>query len=459
MADSDDSSQISLEEAISHVEAAFAPALGQLRAQTWQKADVRFRELSRVITQLAARDWTLVVHNDAQSFDVSRTQDTVSFSRTAFGTVCKTIVDSIASCTDVAIVRIWRKLEERGDAAFFALEAYLAAFLAHEFLHIEQHLGSDQYKDSDEYTTVVAAVDYQADIGAIQHVTAAYDEASGPLTRTEFLVLLLAAHIYSMHGFTPGDPNAALPGDVFERLLIWNFQFARVAGSDHPVYAAHLSLEAMPVINLPRTGRLFGEPVPPDFGDRLSNSAAGARQDIVVSVPDGRGILTIKRLVSTDGARVSNLVSAVVRGDLALAREQLGEFFATHAVLLDLRRGNSRRAGLIQALSAVFSAATELRAQVEAGHLLGFEHSGVVDFFDRFDLLLQRGNPTLRGDWTAPARTRYGADSLDSLRQHMQPGLTPPEISARLADEVRRLQTRLSSSIDEEQIDAGSQAD
>jgi hypothetical protein len=451
VADCDDSSQISIEEAISQLEAAFAPVLGQLRTPTWQKADVRFRELSRVIAQLAARDWTLVVHNDAQSFDVSRTQDTVSFSRTAFGAVCKTIVDSIASSTDVAIVRIWRKLEERGDAASFLLQAYLATFLGHEFLHLEQHLGSDQYKDSDDYSTVVAAVDYQADIGAIQHVTAAYDEASGPLTRTEFLVLLLAAHICSMHGFTPGDHNAAFPGDVFERLLVWNFQFARAAGSDHPVHAGHLSLEVMPVINLPRMGRVSGDPVPPDFGDRLSNSAASARQDIVVSVPDARGILTIKRLVSTDGARVGNLVSAVVSGDLAIAREQLGEFFATHAVLLDLRRGSSRRAGLIQGLSAAFSAATELRAQVEAGQLLSFDHGGVADFFDRFDLLLQRRNPTLRGKWVAPARTRYGTDSLASLRQNLQPGLTPPEISARIADEVRRLQTRLSSSIDEEQ--------
>jgi hypothetical protein len=329
-----------------------------------------------IIRKQAGKRWSMqLVEGDG--FAIRTVGTTVVFSRSLLCSLLGSVRDQLLDTDDLHVRRIMAKLGRRPAATRASLRLLVLMFLAHEFLHIEQQLGSDQYVDSDEYMDAVAAVDYQADVAAISYV-AALGQHEGVLTKHELLTLLTTLHIMMMNAFAQ---KVSRPD--FDRLLLWHFQSARIARSEDVEDMLHPALQNRPVISLPALNGVAGDELTPESFNLRRNEEPGTKLDIVVAAADGSGIVRLFRMAASDPERVRRLAGAIVMKDLGSVRRELEEFFLTHAAAMGFRRPSDFRI----ALDAALAIGEELRKR---DGRIDAEDRLVADFFVRVEFLLEQ---------------------------------------------------------------------
>jgi hypothetical protein len=233
-----------------------------------------------IIKRYAADPWQLDDYAES-GFDLNSAQKTLFISKPEFGNLLANIVNRLTGTDDNSLRASISAVAAETDAKAFIVHAFVRLFLAHEFFHIEQRLGSDQYADSDSYLNVVTAVDYQADLVAIDYVFQNIKTKAEPRL---ILLLLLAIHIVSMQSFSPSSESLALDRTSFDRLLVWHFQAARIAGAASAPDLHDASFKVMPIISFPRLDAAIRHRVDLKHIRGAEQPAAEAPQDMVVAI-------------------------------------------------------------------------------------------------------------------------------------------------------------------------------
>lgn len=291
---------------------------------------------SRIIRRNADRGWTLATDYDGEMFDTRSTRRQLRVNPTNFARLLSHIVSQFDAVSESHLREVYDALGDPSDRREVISDLFAMIFMAHELLHIDQRLGSDQYKDSDAYPLAVAETDYQADVAAFVHVLAVAPTAHLLSTR-QSITLMMAVHIATMQAF-PTD--GTISRDAFDRRLIWHFQLARAMRSTAEPSLLHPCVQRRPVIELPQYRALTGDGLTEDHFTVPRNDAAGTKQDVVVAVADGRGVVSIHRLASTDDDRIRVLAKGVLRGNFSAVRDALEEFFADNAIAMDYGRAS-----------------------------------------------------------------------------------------------------------------------
>lgn len=396
-----------------------------------------------IIRRYASRPWALMTNSESRCYCLSTIQECLIVGAVPFGRVLADILSQLETTRDPRVREIFLALGDRETRRNIALDLFMALFLSHELFHIDQQLGSDQYRDSDGYMSVVASVDYQADLAAIAYVSRA-GIANERIGTRELLVLLMAIHIFAIYAFLE---KGTLSYADFDRLLTWHFQFARAVRSEGAPDILHPGLQYRPTIEIPGLRELDQGPLTLGDFTRSRNANSVTRQDLVVAASDGNGLLRVWRMTFTDEARLARLTQAVFDRDLASVRGELEEFFLVHSAAMDFARTESA----FLALEALVAKGSRL---IEAGEegILGPDSQDLVEFLQESRMLLDQ---IPRGRLPAPLakyveRWRGGVHKDLSKTLIIRFGLdwrkrAKREISSELTTEVSRLTVRLST--------------
>jgi len=186
-------------------------------------ADVpkHFRPVAESVARQCAGIWSLELY-DGDGFKVSTALQVITIGR-GFANQCRRVAEMLTSSSNPELKAIFRKLAANSPAAL--MSAFAHYFVAHEFVHVEQGLGSDQYQDSDHYMSVVTEADHVADVAGLAIAANAAIPELEALDQRQCILLLVAIHIASMHSF---QTAAALDLHAFRRLLSWYLHFARL---------------------------------------------------------------------------------------------------------------------------------------------------------------------------------------------------------------------------------------
>ena len=276
-----------------------------------------------IIQEQAQHDWEMrEVEMDGFAMDAAQYQFRAS--PTSLGRVVADAINRLEGLPDAAVRAALAELGTVVDARQFLAGLFLQLFIAHELLHIVQRLGSSQYQDSDGYSRAVNNVDYQADVASAFYVSELHRAGESKLSSRNHLLLTLCIHICVMHAFSTMD-GPGLARAAFERLLIWNWQAARVAAALDEPHAAHPSIAQMPTLEIAELPDL-GAPITMDAMN-TRNQPPESRQDIVISCAGDDGIYRVVRLRSTSDGRARAIVAAVLNGDFHAFRTEMDELF------------------------------------------------------------------------------------------------------------------------------------
>jgi hypothetical protein len=403
-----------------------------------------------IIKRYAGEPWELHYYTKS-GFDLNSAQKTLFMSKPEFGNLLANIVNHLTETDDRSLGAAIAAVAAETDAKAFIVHAFVRLFLAHEFFHIEQRLGSDQYADSDSYLNVVTAVDYQADLVAIDYVFQNIKTVHKADPRS-ILLLLLAIHIVSMQSFTPSRHLLALDRTSFDRLLVWHFQAARIAGAASAPDLHDPSFKVMPIISFPRLDAAIRHKVELKHIRDAKQPATEVPQDMVVAICGADYVMRILRLAATRRSRVPDLVEALLREQFAGVRNEFEEFFRTHEVLLAVANTHAK-----QRLLASLQATVTIGDRIIDGDLnealLTLETPPVVNFLERIQILLDGTDLTSEG-WTEN-RNRLGPDIFATIDSDLdrefgaRRAANARKASDRIRREIIRLQIRLLSSIDD----------
>lgn len=429
------------DEAIAHVEAAFPEAVRQLRGSGRLIGPVPMVAAAREVRAQAGRAWRFAAVDRESHFSIANAQAEVRFDRRLMGGVLARAMDLVLETRDAAVSAAVGALPEADRPAVLAGEL-MKLFLAHEFLHVRQQLGSSQYRDSDHYAATVTPVDYQADVAALWHVSR-YGGRPAGLDARGHLVLLAALHVATMYAFV-GDA-AELDRLSFDRLLIWHLQLARFASSQEEPDMTHASVQAMPVIAFPRVDGAIASLVSAARVAAVGNDRPDVLADMVLTMADGDGLLTVLRFPSTDRDRVAEIVAAVMAGDFAAVRDALDELRVFLSVALDFAPVDRTRIAVEQATSLA-------DALLSSGVTLSLADRDVLRFFGEAERLVFQPRPPLAGEGVDDMRGWWAAGInawLDGIAAAMPTGGDPAMIEhAAVTREIYRVASRLGSSLD-----------
>ena len=213
------------------------------------------------------------------------------------------------------------------------MSAFFHYFVAHEFLHVEQGLGSDQYKDSDNYMPIVMEADHVADVaGLVVTAVAGIPELSA-LSQRDRVLVLVAIHVASMHSFDTRD-GTGLDSYAFSRLLIWYLHFARFTkATDCPDFTSPTFSRAW-TVTLPRLiGRADQQITLASLVQRAQDPYA-ANSDVVLAYQHEDGIYRIHRAALTDRTRVLRLAQAIVEARFDDVRVELEELLVNNPAMV-----------------------------------------------------------------------------------------------------------------------------
>lgn len=390
-----------------------------------------YRSAAASVARQAHGDWTVrLVLGDGFATDlVMRTMRIGE----GFEAQCSRVVDTVTSSANPELARIVAVLGGGRAARRAIMSAFFHYFAAHEFVHVEQGLGSDQYRDSDFYMPVVMEADHVADVAGLVIAVAAGIPELAPLTSYQTLVTLMAIHIAAMHGFAPSrraDPrprgmfgrwfgtSPGLDAHTFSRLLVWYLHFARVTKAG-----------ASPVLDSPEFTRSWIVMLPRLVAsDRLvtleSVAERGRRpyragSDIVVAYHGEDGLYRIHRAAFTDVERTHRLCVAVLQEDFDGVRAELEELLVYNPALVPADRPRNLdvewiTAGLIETLD-------QARAGVTVGKVANVSAAlpSIMRDFGRLSMLLQAD--AVR-DWGLHELIEEGRRTLDELRREAGAG-------------------------------------
>ena len=331
-----------------------------------------------IIRRHAGRAWTVAIESGSDEFSIRTAGTRVLLGENVFGGMLASVVAEIDATDDGVVAGIYAKLGDPDQRRQRATDLVMSMFLAHEFFHIEQQLGSDQYRDSDAYGDAVAAVDFQADVAAISYVAGLRPHAD-LVSPHELLTLLTTLHIFTMNAFA-----SSMSRDAFDRLLVWHFQAARIARATSAPDMLHPALQQRPTISLPQFRAVTGDVLTEASFTVRRNDEGGTKLDLIVAAADGSGIVRLFRLAATDDGRVRRLAVAIVGRRLSEVRQELEEFFLSHASAMEFRRPDTNRV----ALESVVSIGTRL-IERPAGTVT-LDDGLANEFFERAEFLLGR---------------------------------------------------------------------
>lgn len=408
--------------AIAALAAARAPAAvvaGPMRA-AWE-----------IICRHLQKPWKLVLTDQVELFHTSGVQRELRLNPDAFGRLLASIVRQTEQ-PDRALADLMAAFPDEEARVAAIVEAFISLFLAHELFHIDQRLGSDQYRDSDDYMPAVGVLDYQADVVALW-IVGQVIERPAELPPQDRILFLMALHIFAMNAFCESEEPRRMDRPTFDRLLIWLFQAARVARARQAPDMLHPSVQAAPTVTLPRFADRITESVAAETFSARGNREGEIRQDLVVTLADGRGIQRLYRLSSTDEARGASLAKAAFEGDFAAARAHFEELFHQYDASLDFGVADA----VVHEIEAAAMAADRLTEP--GGPQLALEDPAVQAFFQRAEsLILMRPNLPgpiseyrerwAQGSWRDLERALSGIESTDAKR-----------LNAELRHEIRRI--------------------
>lgn len=294
-----------------------------------------FRAAAESIARQAAGGWTLKVTDDL-GFAVRTAMRELRLPR-SFAGQCRSVLDMVCGAANPelrAVVDALGPVEARRAAV---MSAFLHYFVAHELLHVDQGLGSDQYADSDAYMPIVMEADHAADVGGLVVAARCGIPGLGQLDERGVVLLLVAIHIAGMHGFAPED-GSGLDSYAFSRLLVWYVHFARFSKAEGaPDFSSPTFVRAWSVM-LPRLVSPGDEGITESELDGRIAAPAPAASDVVVAYHHEDGIYRIHRAALTDAGRVGRMAKAVVRADFDAVRIELEELLVNNPALVPRRR-------------------------------------------------------------------------------------------------------------------------
>jgi hypothetical protein len=324
-------------------------------------ADVapEFRPAAASIARQAEGRWTAAVEEGA-GFRMLGSMREFRLGRD-FGDQCGRVIAMLAESRNPVLRAIVGRLSASAEAAM--MSAFFHYFVAHEFLHVEQRLGSDHYVDSDAYMPIVAEADHVADVAGLAVVLAAPVEELAGLAPYERLVLLVAIHISAMHSF--GPPGAGLDGYAFSRLLVWYLHFARVTkGGIMPDLASPPWLRPW-IVTLPRLVGRADLLVSRQDLERRADQPYPAGSDLVLAYHHEDGLFRIHRTAFTDEARTLRLACAIIDARFDDVRLELEELLVGNPALVP---APSRSApGVEWAAGSLMEAMEKVGAAARAG--------------------------------------------------------------------------------------------
>lgn len=286
-----------------------------------------------------------------------------------FAAQCSRVIETVFSSSNPELARVVAALGGGEAARRAIMSAFFHYFAAHEFVHVEQGLGSDQYRDSDFYMPVVMEADHVADVAGLVIAVGAEIPELDPLTPYQMVILLMAIHIAAMHGFAPSrrnsprprgaisrwlGPSSGLDAHTFSRLLVWYLHFARVTKAGAcPAFDSPEFMRSW-IVMLPRL-------VASDHVVTLESIAERRRRpyragsDIVVAYHGEDGLYRIHRAGFTDVERTYRLCVAILQEDFDGVRAELEELLVYNPALVPADRPRNLdvewiTAGLIEML-------------------------------------------------------------------------------------------------------------
>lgn len=328
-----------------------------------------FRSTAASVARQASGRWN-VVKTPGTAFATDVSMRTLRVGE-GFASQCKRVMEVITGSINPELIAILRSLGDIVVAKKAVMAAFFHYFVAHEFVHIEQGLGSDQYRDSDFYMPIVMEADYVADVAGLVIALEAGIPELATLDRYQSAVLLMSIHIAAMHGFVPSrraDPrprswlaatfqrSTALDSETFSRLLVWYLHFARVTKAGIcPTFESPAFIRSW-IVMLPRL-------VASDRAITLESVEARRRKpyeagsDVVLAYHGEDGLYRIHRAGFTDVDRTQRLAVAILQEEFDAVRAELEELLVFNPALIptETRRNVDVEwltAGLIERLDA-----------------------------------------------------------------------------------------------------------
>ncbi len=301
-----------------------------------------------------------------QGFRVRTYDKTIAFNK-SFERQLRCVIDGLRGSSVPELITTLSKLPS-GDGPLIG--AFFTFFAAHELLHVEQGLGSDQYKDADFYMPAVMEADYVTDISGLAVCLAADIPHLASLSRREKALLLIAIHLFSMHSFV--GANEAVTGHTFNRLVIWYLHFARVQSVDGDPDFSRPSFARSWVVMFPKLVSDRDGEVTSFLLEERSDAPLAATSDIVLAYHRDNGLFRLHRAVLTDAGRSRRICEAVIEARFDDVRADLEELLIDNPSLTD---STSRGGGeLGQILSDLQSALGGLRQAVAGQDADKFEN-------------------------------------------------------------------------------------
>ena len=268
------------------------------------------------IARQAAGGWT-AEELQGEGFRVRTYDRTIALSQ-GFGAQAQSIIEGLRGSRIPDLIAIVAKL---GDDDI--LDAFLAFFAAHELLHVEQGLGSDQFEDSDHYMPAVMEADYVTDISGLVVCLHAPIPGLSALAPRERALLLIAIHLFSMHSFVPAGGGVSTY--TFTRLSIWYLHFARIHKAQALPDLARPGFARSWVVMFPKLVSDRDETVTAELLSERERAPRAAAPDIVMAFHRDDGLYRLRRAVLTDRARAGRLCAAIVDARFDDVRAELEE--------------------------------------------------------------------------------------------------------------------------------------
>lgn len=383
-----------------------------------------FRPAAHSVSRQAAGNWTVATREE-DGFMLSSAYRELSFG-VSFGKQCARVIEMLEASK---VPDLRDALTRLADPPAAIMAAFFAYFAVHELLHVEQGLGSDQYRDSELYMPIVMEADHVADVAGLAIVLAADIPELGPLDKRQRALVLIAIHIASMHSFAD---EGSLDGYAFARLLTWYVHFARFNKADVPANLATVDMTRPWVITLPRLIGRSDLTIDAVHVARRSDDPYPATCDVVLAYHHEDGLYRIHRAALTDPQRIARLCKAIVGADFDGGRAELEELLVNNPALVPIAAGT-------RAPNVEWAAGTVIERLESLRPLIGSEKPAATDMMelvlDDFLRLTMASRVAFPDQAAVRSLITSAAETLESLRDAITEGT---EASARRALALRR---------------------
>lgn len=291
--------------------------------------DEEFRAAAVSVARQAAGAWTGEA-TDGAGFRL-RTHDRTAVFAKSFGRQFLAVVDGLRASRIPELRAIIEKIGGSEDDAPIT-GAFFTLFAAHELLHVEQGLGSDQYTDTDHYAAAVMQADYVADISGLAICLEARIDELAALSGHEKALLLVAIHLLSMHSFV--EDRETMDADTFHRLSIWYLHLARIHKATECPDLAAPSFARPWVVMFPRLVGGADREVTGGLLDERAHSPIAAKSDVVLAYHRDDRLFRLHRVLLTAEDRAVRLCRAILGARIDDVRAELEEILVEHPALV-----------------------------------------------------------------------------------------------------------------------------